>query len=232
MPSVKRAETSVRKYGGRRENLELIYAIEFLFQIKGLEYKKKVPGFIIPSAQEFLEFSKNPEKLRKTKHAEEFMKFMVFIVPQMGGSRELLSVSIVVLAIVLYIFTTNLIETAVENRYSLNYEQICQKVTDNLKTEEGMNKFIHPLSYFFTYYLTKTKAKEYLYNLAIDSIRKTVNGIPHLCSDEGILLEHDIKCMRIGQKLIESIHTIFTSYMEVVSDPLKITDGKLPIVTY
>ena len=231
MPSVKRAETSVRKYGGRRENLELIYAIEFLFQIKGLEYKKKVPGFVIPSAQEFLEFSKNPEKLKKTKHTDEFMKFMLFIVPQVG--RELLSVSIVVLAIVLYIFTTNLIETAIDNRYSLTYEQICQKVTDNLKTEEGMNKFIHPLSYFFTHYLTKTKAKEHLYNLAVDSIQKTVNGIPHLCSDDGILLEHDIQCMRIGQKLIESIHVIFTSYMEVVRDPLKlIIDGKLPIITY
>jgi hypothetical protein len=232
MPSVKRAETSVRKYGGRRENLELIYAIEFLFQIKGLEYKKKVPGFVIPSAQEFLEFSKNPEKQKKTKRADEFLKFMIFIAPRMSGNHELLSVSIVVLAIVLYIFTTNLIETVIENRYSLTYEQICQKVTDNLKTEEGMNKFVHPLSYFFTHYLTKTKAKDHLYNLAVDSIRKTVNGIPHLCSDEGILLEHDIQCMSIGQKLIESIHTIFTSYMEVIGDPLKITDGKLPIITY
>ena len=233
MPSVKRAETSVRKYGGRRENLELIYAIEFLFQIKGLEYKKKVPGFAIPSAYVFLEFSKNPENVKKPKNSEELMKFMAFIVPQMSDNRELLCVSIVVIAIVLYIFTTLLIETTIDNRYSLTYEHICQKATNNLKTEEGMNLFIHPLSYFFTHYLTKTKAKEHLYNLAVDSIRKTVNGIPHLCSDEGILLEHDIQCLRIGQKLIGSIGIIFTSYMEVVRDPLKlIVDGKFPIIAY
>jgi len=230
MPSVKRSETVGRKYGGKRENLELTYAIEFLFQIKGQEYKKKHPGFIIPSAHEFLEYSKNPEKPeksekqekhKKTKESEEFIKFLLYIAPPIGSNRELLCVSIVVLAIVLYIFTTDVIETAIENTYTLTYEQVCQKVAAHLKTDEGMNLFIHPLSYFFTHYLTKqNKLKEYLYNLAVDSIRKTTDIIPTLCLDESILVEHDIHCMRIGHKLIEHIQFIFKSYMEVISEPI------------
>jgi hypothetical protein len=232
MPSVKRSESVGRKYGGRRENLELTYAIEFLFQIKGNEYLKNLPGFVIPSAQEFFEFSKNPNKAKKTKRAEEFVKFLVFIVPEMESNRELLCVSIVVLAIVLYIFTTNVIETAIQSMYSLTYEQVCHKVAESLKTEEGMNRFIHPLSFFFTYYLTKQKHKEYLYNLAVDSIRKTVYVIPCMCTDTELIREQNIQCMRIGSKLLENIEMIFNSYWEVVSEPRTelVGDGKMIIV--
>ena len=219
MPSVKRSESSSRKYGGRRENLELTYAIEFLFQIKGNEYLKNLPGFVIPSAQEFFEFSKNPNKSKKSKRADEFFKFLVFVVPEMESNRELLCVSIVVLAIVLYIFTTNVIETAIESMYSMTYEQVCHNVTASLKTDEGMNRFIHPLSFFFTYYLTKQKHKEYLYNLAVDSIRKTVQVIPHLCTETEVIREHNIQCVRIGSKLLENIEMIFNSYWEVVREP-------------
>lgn len=232
MPSVKRSESAGRKYGGRRENLELIYAIEFLFQIKGNEYLKNLPGFVIPSAQEFFEFSKNPNKAKKSKRAEEFVKFLAFIVPEMESNRELLCVSIVVLAIALYIFTTNVIETTIQSMYSLTYEQVCQKVAESLKTEEGMNHFIHPLSFFFTYYLTKQKHKEYLYNLAVDSIRKTVHVIPRVCTEKELLREQNIQCMRIGSKLLESIEMIFNSYWEVVCEPRDefAGDGKMIIV--
>jgi hypothetical protein len=219
MPSVKRSESSARKYGGRHENLELTYAIEFLFQIKGSEYLKNLPGFVIPSAQEFFEFSKNLNKTKKTKRAEAFVKFLVFIVPEMESNRELLCVSVVVLAIVLYIFTTNVIETTIQSMYSLNYDQTCKKVAESLKTEDGINRFVHPLSFFFTHYLTKQKHKEYLYNLAVDSIRKTVQVIPRVCTDTELIREQNIQCMRIGSKLLESIEMIFNSYWEVALEP-------------
>ena len=220
MPSVKRSETSVRKYGGKRENLELLHAIEFLFQIKGLEYKKFVPDFTIPSAHEFLEFSNNPNKLRKSKPAEECMKFWLFIVPTVESNRELLCVSIVVLAIVLYNYTGQVIEITMQTMYTLPYDEICRKATERLQTEEGLTTMIHPLSYFFTYYLTKqNKTKDYLYSLALNSIRKTVEGMPYLCSERDIM-KQSIPCVRIGQKLMESIQTIFTSYMKVVGNPI------------
>jgi hypothetical protein len=232
MPSVKRSESSSRNYGGLRENLELTYAIEFLFQIKGNEYVKNLPGFVIPSAQEFFEFSKNPNKSKKSKRAEKFIKFLVFIVPEMESNHELLCVSIVVLAIVLYIFTTNVIETAIESMYRMTYDQVCNTVSESLKTEEGMNRFIHPLSFFFTYYLTKQKHKEYFYNLAVDSVRKTVQVMPHLCTETEVIREHSIQCMRIGSKLLESIEMIVNSYWEVVCEPRDdfVGDGKMIIV--
>lgn len=218
MPSVKKSETSVRKYGGRRDSLELIYAIEFLFEIKGIEFRKRHPEFITPSAQEFLEYTKCEKYKKKDSDGINilFHKFIAFITPGVGSNREFTNVAIVVLAIVLYTFTTEVLQNAIECDYKLTFEQLCTKATTHLKTDDGHKQILKPYCYFFTHYLPKQyKIKEYLYTLGIDSMEKIIQVIPMICSDDDVIGAHDIISLRIGQKLMKHIDYIFTSYIQV-----------------
>jgi hypothetical protein len=52
--SLKRSSTCSKTYTGSDGEKELIISLEFLFYVKGKEYNKKYPDFILPSAQEFL----------------------------------------------------------------------------------------------------------------------------------------------------------------------------------
>jgi len=211
----------VRKYGGRRDSLELMYAIEFLFEIKGIEFKKRHPEFIIPSAQEFLEYVKC-EKSEKTKKKESdginslFHKFIAYITPAIGNNRDFTNVAVVVLAIVLYTFTTEVLQTAIECAYTLTMDQICVKAAAHLKTDDGQKQMLKPYCYFFTHYLPKQyKIKEYLYTLGVDSMEKIIQVIPILCSSDDIITASDIVSLRIGQKLMKHIDYVFVSYIQV-----------------
>jgi hypothetical protein len=228
MPSLKRSETSVKKYGGKRDNLELTYAIEFLFQIKGIEFRKKHPDFVIPLATEFLSFARMNEKKLKKEGGNEnhlFMKFLYFVAQPVCSNRIIMCSSIVIQSILLYVFTTEVVQLTMELGYTLSYEQLCFKVSAKLKTYEGLNLCMHIYHYFLQNFTpSNKKVREYLDMLGTDSIKKIINVMPYVCMGTDILLEHDIRTFTIGQKLCESIDIIFTSYMEVRIEPANVTE--------
>jgi hypothetical protein len=100
MPSLKKAATRRKRYGGSRDDIVLKNAINFLFQIKGKEYQKTHPEFIIPTADEFLGFVKLVDtdftKHYKTTHTKRKTnafrqlspnKEFLLVTPQHGGNR-------------------------------------------------------------------------------------------------------------------------------------------------
>lgn len=80
------SSTSARrlKYGGNSGKGELLDAINFLFQIKGHEYKKKHKenrDFLVPSAEEFLTYaSKVNEEFKKMKKHSPTRKDFAFAI--------------------------------------------------------------------------------------------------------------------------------------------------------
>lgn len=99
MPSLKKATTRKRRYGGSSEGLLLKNAIHLLFQIKGAEYQKEHPDFIIPTADEFFGFVKLVDadltkhyRAMNVTHKQKFRqitsnKDIMLVSPQHGGSR-------------------------------------------------------------------------------------------------------------------------------------------------
>lgn len=97
MPKLKKASTPKRRYGGAGEFF-LKNAINLLFQIKGAEYRKKHPDFVIPIADEFFGFVKLVDadltKHYRTTHGicAKFRpitpdKDILLVSPHDGGSR-------------------------------------------------------------------------------------------------------------------------------------------------
>ena len=53
MPSLKKSSSVPKKLGVKGEDTILKDAIDFLFQIKGIQYIQKHPDFVTPTAEEF-----------------------------------------------------------------------------------------------------------------------------------------------------------------------------------
>ena len=64
MPGLKRSVTRRVKYGGDRSaEMELREAIDFLFQLRGVEYQKLHPEFVIPTSEEFFTYARQANVL-------------------------------------------------------------------------------------------------------------------------------------------------------------------------
>ena len=99
MPSLKKATTRKRRYGGSREGSHLKNAINLLFQLKGAEYQEEHPDFIIPTADEFFGFVALVDadltitrRAINTTHKQKFRqitpnKDIMLVSPHHGGSR-------------------------------------------------------------------------------------------------------------------------------------------------
>ena len=58
MPALKCSQKTTHRYGGDWGDIQILKnALTFLFQLKGIECQTKHPKFIIPTADEFLEYS-------------------------------------------------------------------------------------------------------------------------------------------------------------------------------
>lgn len=93
MPSLKRAVAEMarpRTYGGQNGRSILEFALQSLFELRGAEYMKKRPEFIIPSVEEFFSYIHNLQTAivkHKThkKPVGGLEGFFQFLAPWAGG---------------------------------------------------------------------------------------------------------------------------------------------------
>ena len=113
MPSLKKSSSIPRKLGVKGEDTILKDAIDFLFQIKGIQYSQKHPDFIVPSAEEFFSHVSNlategsPKK--RTCLSNRFTSFLCYLTPMFHDvhmcSSILSSLTITVQALTLFTTT-------------------------------------------------------------------------------------------------------------------------------
>ena len=113
MPSLKKSSSIPRKLGVKGEDTILKDAIDFLFQIKGIQYSQKHPDFIVPSAEEFfshvaaLTTEVSPKK--RTCLSNRFTSFLCYLTPMFHDvhmcSSILSSLTITVEALTLFTTT-------------------------------------------------------------------------------------------------------------------------------
>ena len=114
MPSLKKSSSIPRKLGVKGEDTILKDAIDFLFQIKGIQYIQKHPDFVVPSAEEFfshvaaLTTEGSPKK--RTCLSNRFTSFLCYLTPMFHDvhmcSSILSSLTITVEALTLFTTTS------------------------------------------------------------------------------------------------------------------------------
>jgi hypothetical protein len=114
MPSLKKSPSIPKKLGVKGDDAILKDSIDFLFQIKGIQYLLKHPDFITPSAEEFFSHVTNlmnegsPKK--RTCLTNRFQSFLCFLTPMFHDSHMcssiLSSLTITIQALTLYHVTS------------------------------------------------------------------------------------------------------------------------------
>ena len=116
MPSLKKSPSQSKKLGSKSDDQILKDAIDFLFQIKGIQFTHKVPDFITPCAEEFfahvssLDPSHVSSPKKRTCLANHFLEFLDFLTPMNSDAHICASImssmSIVLYALTLYTTTS------------------------------------------------------------------------------------------------------------------------------
>jgi len=120
MPSLKKSTSVPKKLGVKGDDTILKDAIDFLFQIKGIQYSQKHPDFVTPSAAEFFSHVINltaecsPKK--RNCLSNKFQSFLCFLTPMFHDvhmcSSILSSLTITIYALTLYHITGNYLREA------------------------------------------------------------------------------------------------------------------------
>ena len=123
MPSLKKSPSISKKINGKTDEDILKDAIEFLFQIKGIQFTDKHPDFVPPCAEEFYTYlaTLDPANTTPKKRAclsNHFHVFLAFLTPLHSDSHIcasiLASMSIVLYALTLYTITSAYLKNNVE----------------------------------------------------------------------------------------------------------------------
>ena len=185
MPTLKKASTHKRRYGGAGE-IFLKNAINLLFQIKGAEYRKKHPDFVIPIADEFFGFVKLVDadltKHYRTTHTK-CIKFrqitpdkdILLVSPHDGGSRLTDFLSFILkrdinphdtlkerffacITIVLYAIVV----------FSIFEQYVKHNVVDIVSSDTYKHVFADPLRWFLSHHLSSVvRCKKTLVDFSI-----------------------------------------------------------------
>jgi hypothetical protein len=211
MPSLKKSSSIPRKLGVKGEDTILKDAIDFLFQIKGIQYIQKHPDFVTPSAEEFFShvanlanegLSSSPKK--RTCLSNHFISFLCFLTPMFHDnhmcSSILSSLTIAVYALTLYTTTGTYLREAPATA-PLN------KALQTIDTTATVNS-IHPsLNHFITVYMpyVPKQAIEKLVAVTEEFMRRTITRLPtHVKSHLPAL---DIQ--EIGKDICQGLDTVY-----------------------
>ena len=152
-----------RKYPGNLGEDDLKQALNLLFLIKGKQYQKKSPEFIIPTAEEFYYFSRfvseevfqkssakklhrslSSEKLEDRAHYLHFFEFLVQTKTSKVQDRLCLCLDIVFYALVIYFYTGIFMKFAMSDTINT------QMNTDNAILAYKQF-FINPIQWYCTH---------------------------------------------------------------------------------
>ena len=150
MPSLKKSSSIPRKLGVKGEDTILKDAIDFLFQIKGIQYSQKHPDFIVPSAEEFfshvaaLTTEGSPKK--RTCLSNRFTSFLCYLTPMFHDvhmcSSILSSLTITVEALTLFTTTGAYLREGPPTAYLNKALEGINVVTTVESIHNSLNQFI------------------------------------------------------------------------------------------
>ena len=208
MPSLKKSSSIPRKLGVKGEDTILKDAIDFLFQIKGIQYSQKHPDFVTPSAEEFFSHVANltaegsPKK--RTCLSNRFTSFLCFLTPMFHDvhmcSSILSSLTITVYALTLYTTTSTYLR---ESPPSAPLNKALQMIDITVT----VNSIHPPLQHFITLYMpyVPKQAIEKLVAITEEFMRRTLTKLPsHVKSHLPAL---DIQ--EIGKDICQGLDTVY-----------------------
>jgi len=208
MPSLKKSSSIPKKLGVKGDDSILKDAIDFLFQIKGIQYIQKHPDFIVPSAEEFfshvatLTSEGSPKK--RTCLSNRFISFLCFLTPMFHDvhmcSSILSSLTIAVYALTLYTTTSAYLREAPPSA-PLN------KALQAIDVAATVTSIHAPLHHFISVYMpyVPKQAIERLVAVTEEFMRRTLTKLPtHVKSHLPAL---DIQ--EIGKDICQGLDSVY-----------------------
>jgi len=208
MPSLKKSSSIPRKLGVKGEDTILKDAIDFLFQIKGIQYIQKHPEFIVPSAEEFfshvttLTAEHSPKK--RTCLSNRFTSFLCFLTPMFHDvhmcSSILSSLTIATYALTLYTTTSAFLREAPPS-LQLN------KALETMDIAPAVELIYTHLHHFITLYMSYVpkQAVEKLVGVTAEFTRRTLIKLPSHVKPH--LPALDIQ--EIGKDICQGLDTVY-----------------------
>jgi hypothetical protein len=180
MPSLKKS--SSKKLGGKSDDQILKDAIDFLFQIKGIQFTKTHPDFTTPSAEEFfahvaaLDPAHTTAPKKRICLANHFHAFLEFLTPMDSDTHTcasiLASMSIVLYALTLYTATSGYL-THPNTSLTLDKAIASLNFQDDTTTHTG---FLHFLTHLMTY--IPKQATDNIMGVSDEFVRRSLAYLP------------------------------------------------------
>jgi hypothetical protein len=182
MPSLKKSPSIPKKLGIKGDDAVLKDAIDFLFQIKGIQFTRKHPDFVTPSAEEFfshvahLESAGSSPKKRSCL-ANRFQSFLCYLTPMFHDthmcSSILSNLTITTYALTLYTITGAYLR---EGTPSLTLNKALETV-DIESIAESTHKYLEQFIQSYMPYVPK-QAIEKLVAVTEEFVRRTLMRLP------------------------------------------------------
>jgi hypothetical protein len=181
MPSLKKSSSIPKKLGVKGDDTILKDSIDFLFQIKGIQYIQKHPDFIVPSAEEFFSYvatlttEHSPKK--RTCLSNRFTSFLCFLTPMFHDvhmcSSILSCLTITIYALTLFTTTGAYLREAPPTAH-LN------KALEAINVATTVESIHNPLHYFIISYMpyVPKQAIEKLLGVTDEFVKRTLVKLP------------------------------------------------------
>ena len=208
MPSLKKSSSVPKKLGVKGEDTILKDAIDFLFQIKGIQYIQKHPDFIVPSAEEFFSHVANlttegsPKK--RTCLSNRFTSFLCYLTPMFHDvhmcSSILSSLTITVEALTLFTITGAYLRTGPPSAHLNKALEAIDVATTVESIHNALNQFI----LLYMPYVPK-QAIEKLLAVTDEFVKRSLTRLPSQVKSH--LPALDIE--EIGKDICHGLDTVY-----------------------
>ena len=211
MPSLKKSPSQSKKLGGKSDDQILKDAIDFLFQIKGIQFTRKVPDFIPPCAEEFFAHvaSLDPTHVsspkKRTCLANHFLAFLDFLTPMDSDAHVcasiLASMSIVLYALTLYTTTSAFLTHPVP---SLTLDKAIASLSTNVQDDTTTHVCFHEFLSSYMSYIPK-QALDNIQGVSDEFVRRSLAYLPKKLPQRlpGLNIE-------LGNDICEGLDAVYT----------------------
>ena len=209
MPSLKKSPSQSKKLGSKSDDQILKDAIDFLFQIKGIQFIRKVPDFITPSAEEFFAHvaSLDPSHVSSPKKRiclkNQFLSFLDFLTPMDYDSHVcasiLASMSITLYALTLYTTTSAFLT---QSNPSLTLDKAIASL--NLQDDPTTRMCFHEFLTSYMGYIPK-QALDNIQGVSDEFVRRSLAYLPKKLPSHlpGLNIE-------LGHDICEGLDAVYT----------------------
>jgi hypothetical protein len=181
MPSLKKSSSIPKKLGMKGDDAILKDAINFLFQIKGIQYSQRHPDFVFPSAEEFFNYvskltDENSSKKRNCL-SNRFSSFLCFLTPMFHDNHMCSSIlsclTIATYALTLYTTTVAYLRES-PSALPLN------KALESIHVLNVVESVHNPLHFFIITYMpyVPKQAIDKLLGVTGEFVKRTVLRLP------------------------------------------------------